>query len=679
MRRVFVLIALLAAVMLSAQVASAAEVISKAVDITAMDTTASPCDDFWTYANANWFARNQIPAEYSSWSVTHEMYERNNTILREICESAAGDSKASAGSARQKIGSLYRVAMDTAKINADHAKPLESEFAYIAALKSPSDIQNAIMKYHRAGYDFLFDLSVDQDMKNPQEIILYASQSGLGLPDRDYYTREDDETKQIRAAYVQHVAKVLKLLGDSDAAAQAQAEKIMAMETRLANASLTNVEMRDPAVWYNIKTIEQANQATPNFNWTSYFGAMDQPQIKSFSIFPDKFFADVNIMLTELPMADWQSYFRWHLVHQAAPYLSSDFVNENFSFYSATLSGVKELRPRWKRVLVHIENAIGESLGELYVEKTFPPAAKQKAQDMVKNLLAAMGDRINGVDWMSAETKTAALKKLSTFTVKVGYPDKFRDYSKLEITSSMPYLEMIQRGRAFEAQRQLDKVGKPVDRGEWGMTPQTINAYYNPLMNEIVFPAAILQPPAFDPNADDASNYGAIGAIIGHEITHGFDDMGSQFAHDGSYQNWWTEADMQQFKSRTQMLVDQFNKYVVVDSMTINGQLTLGENIADLGGLIVGYYGLQKALEGKPRTMIDGFTPEQRYFLAFASDWRTMQRPEALKLQINTDPHSPAEFRVRGPLANMPEFQKAFGCGEDAKMMRSPESIVRIW
>ena len=447
----------------------------------------------------------------------------------------------------------------------------------------------------------------------------------------------------------------------------------------MATASLTNVELRDPSAWYNIKTVDQANQATPNFNWGSYFKSMDQPQIQTFSIFPDKFFAEVNTMLTDLPIADWQSYFRWHLVHQAAPYLSDDFINENFNFYSATLAGVKELRPRWKRVLVHIETALGEALGELYVEKTFPPTAKQKAQDMVKNLLVAMGDRINGLDWMSAETKTAALKKLSTFTVKVGYPDKFRDYSKLEITSAMPYLEMIQRGRAFEAQRQLDKVGKPVDRGEWGMTPQTINAYYNPLMNEIVFPAAILQPPSFDPNADDASNYGAIGAVIGHEITHGFDDMGSQFAHDGSYQNWWTETDMTQFKARTQQLVDQYNGYVVVDDMTINGQLTLGENIADLGGLLVAYYGLQKALEGKERTLIDGFTPEQRFFLAFASDWRSMMRPEALKLQINTDPHSPAEFRVRGPLANMPEFQKAFGCGADAKMMRSPENIVKIW
>lgn len=679
MRRVFTLTVLLAAVLLTAQMAFAANPTAKAVDINAMDTTVSPCDDFWTYANANWFRNNQIPAEYSSWSVTHEMFERNNTILREICEAAAADTKAAAGSARQKIGSFYKVAMDTAKINADRGKPLAGELAYIAAMKTPADIQAAIMKYHRAGYDFLFDLSVDQDLKNPKEIILYASQSGLGLPDRDYYTRTDDESVALRAKYVTHVANMLKLLGATDAAAKADAEKVMAMETRLATTSLTNVELRDPAAWYNIKTVDQANQATPNFNWTAYFKAMDQPQIASLSIFPDKFFAEMNTMLSELPIADWQAYFRWHLIHQAAPYMSDDFINENFAFYSATLSGVKELRPRWKRVLTHIEGALGESLGELYVEKTFPPRAKEKAKEMVHNLLASMGDRIKGLDWMSAETKAAALTKLSTFVVKVGYPDVWRDYSKLDINSSMPYLEMVQRGRAFEAQRQLDKIGKPVDRNEWGMTPQTINAYYNPLMNEIVFPAAILQPPAFDPDADDASNYGAIGAVIGHEITHGFDDMGSQFGADGSYQNWWKEEDKKQFEARTQKLVEQYNGYVVVDSMTINGQLTLGENIADLGGLLVSYYGLQKALEGKPSQKIDGFTPEQRFFLAFASDWRTMQRPEALKLQINTDPHSPAEFRVRGPLANLVEFQKAFGCSADAKFLRKPEEMIKIW
>ncbi len=679
MKRFFSLMAILAACVLLAGFAVAADPNPKAVDVTALDTSVDPCADFWTYANGNWFKGKEIPAEYSSWSPMHEMYERNNTILREICEEAAADAKAAAGSARQKIGSFYKVAMDTAKIEADKAKPLAADLAYFAAMKTPADIQAAINKFHRSGSEFLFDLSVDQDMKKPEEIILYASQSGLGLPDRDYYTRTDEESVNLRVKYVTHVANMLKLLGESEDGARNSAEKILAIETRLANASLTNVELRDPAAWYNIKTVDQANQATPNFNWTAYFKAMDQPQITSFSIFPDKFFAELNTMLSEVPMADWQAYFRWHLVHQAAPYLSSEFINENFNFYSATLSGVKELRPRWKRVLVHVEGALGEALGELYVEKTFPPRAKEKANQMVHHLLASMGDRINAVDWMSAETKTAALKKLSTFVVKVGYPDVWRDYSKLTITSDMPYFEMIQRGDAFEMQRQLDKIGKPVDRGEWGMTPQTINAYYNPLMNEIVFPAAILQPPAFDPDADDASNFGAIGAVIGHEITHGFDDMGAQFGPDGSYQNWWKEEDMTQFKARTDKLVEQYNNYVVVDGMTINGQLTLGENIADLGGLLVSYYGLQKALEGKSREKIDGFTPEQRFFLAFASDWRTMMRPEALKLQINTDPHSPSEFRLRGPLANMVEFQKAFGCTAEAAMLRAPENMIKIW
>lgn len=649
------------------------------IDPANMDVTVDPCENFWHYANGNWLRNNEIPNEYSSWSVSHEMFERNNKILHDILEEAAAYRDAAPGSPRQKIGDFYRIAMDSVKIEEDGAKPLEVDLNFIAGLQTPDDVKNAIQTLHGKGIGVVFDIDAEADMKNPDMNITYISQGGLGLPDRDYYTREDEEAKVLREKYVQHITNLFALLGEEQAAARAQAERILALETRLAQQSLTNVELRDPSVWYNIKTVEEAGQLTPNFPWTSYLQGLGLQHVTSASMFPDKFFTEVNAMLTEVPVDDWKSYFKFHLVRTSAPYLSSGFVNENFNFYSTTLAGTKELRPRWKRVLQHTEGTLGEVLGQLYVEQTFPPRAKEKAQDLVRNLLAAMEDRIKSLDWMTEATKQKALEKLATFTPKIGYPDKWRDYSALEISANVPYLENVMRGRVFEVKRQFDKIGKPVDKTEWGMYPQTINAYYNPLANEIVFPAAILQPPSFDPDADEPSNYGAIGSVIGHEITHGFDDMGSQFGPDGSFQNWWTDADKEAFESRTKQLVTQFSNYTAIDSLNVNGELTLGENIADLGGVLVSYYALQKALADQPRQEIDGFTPEQRFFIAYASNWRSKYRPELMKLVVNTDPHSPPEFRVLGPLANIKEFQQAFNCEATDKMLRKPEEQIVIW
>ncbi|MFH2037264.1 MAG: M13 family metallopeptidase [Candidatus Zixiibacteriota bacterium] len=651
----------------------------RGIDPANFDTAFAPCDNFYQYANGNWLKNNPIPAEYSSWSISHEIFERNNDIIHTILDETAHDSKAEYGTNKQRIGDFYRVAMDTARIEAEGLSPIKNDLFRIDAISSIEDIQNIIIDFHREGMSFLFDADPEQDMADNTKIIIYAGQSGLGLPDRDYYTRDDAESVKLREEYINHITNMMKLIGYDEQNAKTQAETILALETRLANASLTNVELRDPAGWYKIKTIAEANEETPNFDWGKYFAGQGLANIESFSYAHPKFFAEMGLMLKEIPIESWKSYLRWHFISRSAAYLSSDFVNENFKFYSTTLSGTQELRPRWKRVLRVIDAFLGEAMGQLYVERTFPPESKARALEMVNNLLEALKDRINGLSWMSDETKEKALAKVAAITPKIGYPDKWRDYANLAIDETNSYLTNARMGRAFERQRNLDKIGKPVDKTEWGMNPQEVNAYYNPLKNEIVFPAAILQPPAFDGAIDDAVNYGAIGAVIGHEMTHGFDDMGSQFDADGNFNNWWTEDDRAQFESRTDRIIKQFDNYVAIDSLHINGALTVGENIADLGGLIIAYNALEKALEGKPRDKIDGFTPEQRFFLSFAQMWRTNDRDEGLKMQVNTDPHSPAQYRVLGPLSNLKEFREAFNCSDGDNMVRPDSLQVNIW
>jgi putative endopeptidase len=650
----------------------------RGIDPRNFDTTHQPCDNFYLYANGTWLKNNPVPPEYGSWDAMDEVYERNQATLHQILEEAAADAAAPAGSIKRKIGDFYAVAMDSARADSLGLQPLAADLDYIAGLATVAALRQAIAKYHSEGIPLLFDLSADQDMKNSTAVIAYVSQGGLGLPDRDYYTREDAESKELRQKYVEHVAAMFKLMGEDDASAHKAAEEIMDLETRLAKASLTSVELRDPQAWYNMKDVAEADALTPNFLWKEYFDALGRPDINSFSMVGQGFFAEMNTLLTAERLPVWRNYIRWHLVRFAAPYLGSAFVNENFRFNGQLLRGSKEQQPRWKRALSAVNQSLGMALGQLYVEKVFPPKSKARAMEMIANLRLALQDRINGLTWMSQETKTKALGKLAAMKSKIGYPDKWRDYSALVVKRDS-YIANARRGRAFRMQYDLAKIGKPVDRTEWVMNPQTVNAYYSPQMNEIVFPAGILQPPLFDGEIDDAVNYGAMGAVIGHEMTHGFDDQGSQFDAEGNMVNWWTEKDRTEFEARTAKLVTQYDGYIAIDSLHLNGKLTLGENIADLGGVLVAFNGLQKALAGKPQTKIDGFTPNQRFFLSFAQVWRCNMRPETLKLLVNTNPHSPPEFRVMGTLVNVPEFAQAFGCKPGDAMVPQAKDVVVIW
>jgi putative endopeptidase len=647
---------------------------ARGLDRRNLDTSVRACTDFYQFANGGWLARNTIPADRSAWGSGSELVERNDSLLHRILEDAAR-AGAPRGTTRQKVGDFYASALDSARVDALGVAPLAPELARIDALRSTDDLQALLARWHARGMQPLFSAAVEGDLQNSDVNMLYVLQGGLGLPEKDYYLREDEKSAGIRRQYVEHVGRMLALAGAPASEAQAQAERIMAMETRLARASLGAVELRNPANLYRPTTPAEAEQATPGFAWSRYLETIGV-RTERFSFPHRAFFAEVGAMLAEVPLDDWKAYLRWHLVRDAAPYLSAPFETERFRFYGTVLQGTPQMQPRWKRARGTVDALVGEALGELYVAEAFPPEAKARAMTMIENIRAALGERLRGLEWMGPETRERALAKLATFTPKIGYPDRWRDYSALEIERG-DYFGNVARATEFEARRQFARVGQPVDRGEWGMTPQTVNAYYNPLRNEIVFPAGILQPPFFDPTADDAVNYGAMGAIIGHEIMHGFDDQGSQFDAQGNFSNWWTEQDRAEFTRRAQVLVDQYGAYTVLDSLHVNGQLTLGENIGDLGGLIIAYEGLQRALGDGPRTPIDGFTPEQRFFLSFAQAWRGTQRDEALRLQVQTDPHSPRRFRAMGPVSNMPEFAAAFGCRPGDPMVRAEP--VRIW
>jgi putative endopeptidase len=641
-----------------------------------MNESVGACNDFYEYANGEWLQRNPIPDEYGMWSISNEMRERNDLLLREILEEAAA-AGAENGTNRQKVADFWTTGMDTDSIEAAQAKPLAADLERIASMNDLDDLQAIIRELHREGIAVLFDYGVFQDLMNSEQYILYAVQGGLGLPDRDYYTRDDEESEKLRVEYADHVSRMLQLLGDSASDANAAAEAIVALETRLAEASLTNVELRDPANYYNVQTVAASDEATPNFSWSAFLEHQGL-ELETFSYAHPKFFAGMNTAISEVPIEVWRNYLRWHLLSNLAPYLSSEFVDENFAFFQQTLSGTKEQQPRWKRVVSQVSGGMGEALGQVYVERAFPPATKDSADEMIENLRQAVRTRLEGLEWMTDETKNRALQKLETFNSKIGYPDTWRDYSNLEIGLDS-YVDNVRAANVFEVQRNLDKIGKPIDREEWGMPPQMINAYYNPVMNEIVFPAAIMQPPFFDGEMDDAVNYGAMGGVIGHEFMHGFDDQGSKFDAMGNMKNWWTDEDRSRFEERTAKLVAQYNGFVAVDDLHVNGELTLGENIGDLAGVTMAYYALQDALQQGNPGEIDGFTPEQRFFLSWAQAWRLNYRDEALKLQVNTNPHSPGRFRVNGPLSNMPEFAAAFDCGPEDPMVRPDGMRADIW
>ena len=650
----------------------------KGFDRSNMDTTVSPAVDFYQYVNGNWIKNNPIPDEYSIWATFTQLAEENNKVLKKILETAAANKDAKQGSNEQKIGDFYFTGMDTVQIEKDGYNPIKPDLKKVSEINSADDLNKVIAELHREGVSALFNFYSNADAKNSDMTIAELSQGGLGLPDRDYYTNDDARSKEVREKYLEHVAKMLMLIGQDSVTAGKNTQTIMNLETRLAKASMTRVERRDPNKTYNKTDLKNLVEANPGFEWNNYFELLGLPDPGDINVSQPGFFKEVSAMMNDVSLDDWKIYLTWKVVDNAAAFLSSDFENQNFEFFSKFLQGSKVLPERWKRVLRSINGGLGEALGELYVKETFPPEAKEKANKIVKNLLEAMGERINALEWMSDSTKIMAMKKLHSFTVKIGYPDKWRDYSKLEIKRDS-YAANLLRASEFAIKRDLDKIGKPVDKTEWGMTPQTVNAYYNPSVNEIVFPAAILQPPFFNKDADDAINYGAMGAVIGHEVSHGFDDQGRQFDADGNLKDWWTKIDAERFKERAQKIIDQFDAYEPIDSMHINGSLTTGENIGDLGGLNVAFTAFTKTDEYKNGEKIDGFTPVQRFFLAWAQVWRNNIRPQALMLRLKTDPHSPGKYRVNGPLSNMPEFWKAFDVKEGDPMRNSPDKVVKIW
>jgi putative endopeptidase len=569
--------------------------------------------------------------------------------------------------------------MDSAKIEKDGLSPLSGIFSEINAVNDAAGVQKMIARLHAMNITAAFNSGVEQDAKNSTSYILMIDQSGLGLPDRDYYTKDDERSTKIREEYVKHVAAQFRNMGETPSAARADAQKIMAIETRLAKASMSRVDRRDPEKVYHKMPLASVKALAPSIDWDRYFSSLNVSNPGDINVANPEFMKEVSAMINDVQTDDWKVYLRWNVIRTAAPKLNSQFVNENFRFYGTVMTGAKELQPRWKRVLVSTNTALGEALGQLFVQKTFSPAAKTRALELVNNLLAAFRERIGTLTWMDDATKKEALVKMDAFAVKIGYPDKWKDYTALTITRDS-YVMNALAANAFEASREYAKLGKPIDRNEWGMTPSTVNAYYNAAKNEIVFPAAILQPPFFNADADDAVNYGGIGAVIGHEMTHGFDDQGSKYDAQGNMKNWWTPDVKKQFDERADVVRKQFDGYVPIDSLHINGSLTLGENIADLGGLSLSYAALQKAFatKGKPG-LIDGYTPEQRFFLAWAQVWRTNARPEALRLQVKTDPHSPGNFRVLGPLSNLKEFQDAFGCSAGDTAVRPDADRAKIW
>jgi len=640
------------------------------------DKTTKPQADFYQYANGRWLLTHPIPAAYGSYGSFHEVNDRNQDALHTILENAAQADSPSP--VERQVGDFYASGMDLAAVNAAGIAPLQPEFARIASVRSASDVAAAVARLHRIGMDAAFAFASEQDPKSSADVIAGGGQGGLGLPDRDYYLRTDAKSARIRELYVAHMARMLQLAGESASSAGASAAAIMRLETALARGSKTNVDLRDPVANYHKTPLADAQRLTPHFDWQAYLSGLGLPPPAVVDIGQPDFFRTFDSLLVSEPVPEWRAYLRWHLLHGAAPFLGDSFVSENFSFYGRTLTGTLALRERWKRVLAIEDGTIGEALGQLYVAEYFPPRAKASMLQLVGNLRAALRERLGRIEWMDDPTRAAAIVKLDALGVKIGYPDKWKDYRTLRIDRG-PYVLNVLRAREFNVRRDLAKIGKPVDRTEWQMTPPTVNAYYDPNMNEIVFPAGILQPPFFDPKADDAVNYGGIGAVIGHEMTHGFDDQGRQFDAHGNLADWWTPASAVRFKALAAGIVRQFGAYVAIDDLHVNGELTQGENIADLGGVKIAYAALQKALAGAMPAKIAGFTPEQRFFLSFATIWRENIRPEALRLQVNTDPHSPPRFRADGPLSNLPEFARAFDVPEGAFMRRSDEDRVVIW
>jgi putative endopeptidase len=620
---------------------------------------------------------NQIPAAFSSWGVDQIVEKNNFDILKSVLEKAAADNTAAKGSSTQMIGDFYSSCMDEAAINAAGTDPIKPYLAEIDRIKTPSDVIRVTADLQKDGFGVMFNFFANADQKKSTINIANLYQGGLSLPNRDYYTNSDDKSKEIRDKFVAHVARMFVLLGDSESAARTKADTIMRIENRLALASKRPVELRDPVANYNKVAVADLDSSTPNINWESFSRELGVPAFTEVNVGQPDYFKELSKAVGGMPVDDWKTYLSWQVVRRAAPRLAKPFDDENFSFYSTVLRGTTEQFPRWRRCLIATDQNLGEALGQEYVKQAFTPQAKAKMNQIVADLFAAYKQRLETVDWMSASTRSAALAKLAAIQRKIGYPDKLRGFAGLTITRGS-YFTNSQSAAKFETNRDWRDIGQPVDKMRWGMTPPTINAYYNPSYNEIVFPAGILQPPYFNVAADDAVNYGDAGGIIGHEMTHGFDDEGSQYDAEGNLKMWWTPDDRKNFEQKADCIVEQFNNYEVLPGLKMNGKLTEGENIADLGGLIIAYNAFQNSLKGKPPPAnIDGFTPEQRFFLSYTVGWMVNQRPESVRTQVLGDPHALPEWRVIGPLSNMPEFAKAFGCKLGDHMV-NPKPC-RIW
>jgi putative endopeptidase len=645
-----------------------------------MDTTMKPGVDFFAYSNGKWLKNNPIPADKNSKDAFDELFERSREYIREIIIDAATAKEVTPGSNKQKIGTFYKSGMDTVKITEQGIKPLKAFFDKIESIKTFEDVPLTGAFFQSYSINPFFYLFSNQDSKSSNNVIAQCYQAGLGLPERDYYFNNDESTKMIREKYLIHLTKMFELLKDEPAVAEKNARTVMSIETQLAKASFTNVENQDPQKTYNKFDIEGLNKLSQNINWATYFKQTGYPDLKEINIYQPGFFKELGNMMKSVSVNDWKTFLRWQLINSTASLLSKDFENQNFDFYYTTLSGQEKMEPRWKLVLDATSGSLGEAIGQLYVEKYFPPVAKERMTALVMNLKTSLKQRIENLAWMGPQTKQEALAKLDNMRLKVGYPNKWRDYSGLEITTDS-YVMNVLNSQAFEFRYTMNKVGKPVDREEWGMTPQTVNAGYFPNKNEIIFPAGILQPPFFNLDADEAVNYGAIGMVIGHEMTHGFDNRGRQFDKDGNLRDWWTKDDTKAFEDRAAMLIDQYNHLEVLDSTFVNGKLTLGENIADLGGATISFNAYKLSLAGKETPKpIDGFTDTQRFFLSYAQIWRTNMRDAELRKRVKTDEHSPAKVRINGVVYNMPEFYAAFpDIKPGDKLFRVPEQRPVIW